>query len=132
MLNAAAWVADVTVIDRAKVPVLKFVTVDGSNFDVTFAIGAHPGRPTVSGHNGIATLNVVRQFMQALPSLKPLAFILKQFLREHDLNVPYSGGLSSCMCPSPALLCLLPRDTPTIGLTLSLCGCLVLLLLFLL
>ena len=38
---------------------------------------------------------MVTRFAALLPEFRPLMFVLKQFLREHDLNEPYRGGLSS-------------------------------------
>jgi DNA polymerase sigma len=38
---------------------------------------------------------MISKFSSLLPEFRPLMFVLKQFLREHDLNEPYRGGLSS-------------------------------------
>ena len=38
---------------------------------------------------------MITKFSGMLPEFRPLLFVLKQFLREHDLNEPYRGGLSS-------------------------------------
>ncbi len=38
---------------------------------------------------------MIRRFAALLPEFRPLMFVLKQFLRQHALNIPYQGGISS-------------------------------------
>jgi len=94
-LQSCDWVAEVTVISSAKVPVMKVKTVTGLSMDVTFAEHATLQHPTTATHNGLATLDVVKQCCDAIPELRPLVLVTKQLLREHGLNEPYRGGLSS-------------------------------------
>lgn len=94
-LQPLPWVANVQVISSAKMPVMKVKTTAGLSMDVTFADGGTVAHPTTGVHNGLATLSVVRQCCDAYPEVRPLALVLKQFLREQGLNEAFSGGLSS-------------------------------------
>jgi non-canonical poly(A) RNA polymerase PAPD5/7 len=39
----------------------------------------------------------MKRYLEALPPLRPLTFVLKYFLAARELNVPYSGGVGSYM-----------------------------------
>jgi hypothetical protein len=46
-------------------------------------------------HTGCAAARLVKSYVDALPQLRPLAIILKHFLKGQGLNDTYTGGLSS-------------------------------------
>jgi DNA polymerase sigma len=46
-------------------------------------------------HYGIAAAAFVSRVCHDMPSIVPLALLLKQFLKQLGLNDPYTGGLSS-------------------------------------
>ena len=50
---------------------------------------------SVNMHNGIRAAEIVRSYLVTMPALRPLAFILKQFLLQRGLNEVFTGGLSS-------------------------------------
>jgi DNA polymerase sigma len=46
---------------------------------------------------GVKAAELVTKFMDAMPPLKPLTFVLKYFMAARGLNEPYSGGIGSFM-----------------------------------
>ena len=46
-------------------------------------------------HRGLEATKLVKELMEELKPLRPLALVLKQFLFERNLSNPYTGGLSS-------------------------------------
>jgi len=46
-------------------------------------------------HGGIAAAEIVKNYMNKMPQLKPLALVLKQLLFERNLNNTFNGGLGS-------------------------------------
>ncbi|RDX46948.1 hypothetical protein OH76DRAFT_1385988 [Lentinus brumalis] len=75
----------VTIIAKAKVPIIKFVTTHG-RFPVDISINQG---------NGITTGKMVKQFLQELPALRSLVLIIKNFLSQRSMNEVFSGGLGS-------------------------------------
>ena len=73
------------VIENTAVPLVKF-THAGSNvsFDVSF-----------NETKGPMAANLMKTYMESLPPLRPLTFVLKYFLKARGLNEPYSGGIGS-------------------------------------
>ncbi|KAL0587191.1 hypothetical protein ABG067_003249 [Albugo candida] len=88
VLSQQDWVASIVVLETAKVPVIKLVSKDVSiPIDISFE--------TSSTHSGLLARDLVSRYVNELPELYPAAIIMKQLLRERDLNDAYTGGLSS-------------------------------------
>nr|CCA18146.1 conserved hypothetical protein [Albugo laibachii Nc14] len=88
VLSQQDWVASIVVLETAKVPVIKLVSKDVSiPIDISFE--------TSSTHSGLLARDLVSLYVKELPELYPAAIIMKQLLRERDLNDAYTGGLSS-------------------------------------
>ena len=75
----------VTIIAKAKVPIIKFVTTHG-RFSVDISINQG---------NGVTTGKMVKQFLQELPALRSLVLIIKNFLSQRSMNEVFTGGLGS-------------------------------------
>lgn len=50
---------------------------------------------TVHDHAGLASVGLLRHYLQTYPTLRPLAVALKHMLVERGLSCTYTGGLSS-------------------------------------
>jgi non-canonical poly(A) RNA polymerase PAPD5/7 len=89
VLRRAGIASNVTVIAKAKVPIVKFVTLHG-RFNVDISINQT---------NGIFGGQVVKGFLQHLVTgslaLRSLVFITKQFLSQRSMNEVFTGGLGS-------------------------------------
>lgn len=48
-----------------------------------------------SRHNGLACVDLVKEYLSFYPALKPIVLALKQYLYTLNLNDTYLGGLSS-------------------------------------
>lgn len=87
-LETQSWVESIVLLDTAKIPVLKLVTVESSvPIDITFESSAT--------HSGLLARDLIKRYAEEMPALYPLAIVFKQLLRERDLNDAYTGGLSS-------------------------------------
>ncbi|KDQ61225.1 hypothetical protein JAAARDRAFT_124189 [Jaapia argillacea MUCL 33604] len=84
----------VSIIAKAKVPIIKFVTTHG-RFSVDISINQA---------NGLGAVRMVNQFIAELPALRPLVMIIKAFLSQRSMNEVFTGGLGSfsivCMAVS--------------------------------
>ncbi len=75
------------VVSNTKVPIVKFTHGPTKlNCDICF-----------NQENGIHAAELMKRFMDAMPPLKPLTFVLKYFMAARGLNEPYSGGCGSFM-----------------------------------
>lgn len=75
------------VILKTKVPLVKFTYgPTNTSVDVSFLKAAGPEAATL-----------IKTYMDAMPPLRPLIFVLKYFLAARVLNEPYSGGVGSFM-----------------------------------
>jgi len=73
------------VIPNTKVPLVKFTHAPtGLSVDVSFVKETGPQAAVL-----------MKTFMEAMPPLRPLIFVLKYFLAARVLNEPYSGGVGS-------------------------------------
>ena len=73
------------VIENTRVPLVKFTHAPTNiSFDVCF------NKPS-----GVHAAQLMHQYMEALPPLRPLTFVLKQFMASRSLNQPYTGGVGS-------------------------------------
>jgi DNA polymerase sigma len=82
------WSSEVTyleVIDNTRVPLVKF-TYGPYNLNVDICIDQSVGPKAAE---------LTKTFLQALPPLRPLTFVLKSFLAARALNEPYTGGMGS-------------------------------------
>ncbi len=86
----AEWLEDLTyleVIPNTRVPLVKF-THGPNNIDVDVCFNMA---------TGVQAATLMHQYMDALPPLRPLTFVLKYFLASRGLNQPYTGGMGSFM-----------------------------------
>ena len=73
------------VIPHTKVPLVKFTYAPtDTSVDVSFLKASGPEAATL-----------IKTYMDAMPPLRPLIFVLKYFLAARILNEPYSGGVGS-------------------------------------
>jgi non-canonical poly(A) RNA polymerase PAPD5/7 len=73
------------VIENTRVPLVKFTHAPTNiSFDVCF-----------NQLTGPQAAQLMHQYMEALPPLRPLTFVLKQFMASRSLNQPYTGGVGS-------------------------------------
>mmetsp|Transcript_28434 Transcript_28434/g.46084 ORF Transcript_28434/g.46084 Transcript_28434/m.46084 type:complete len:337 (-) Transcript_28434:284-1294(-) len=100
------WVTKMAVIDKARVPIVKFI--DGPSqvsVDISFAADSGP-----------QNVPVIKRFLQEFPALRPLVFVLKYFLFQRGLNEVYTGGIGSYLLfvLTTSMLQLLPalNDAP--------------------
>ncbi|KAI0693342.1 hypothetical protein BC835DRAFT_1406809 [Cytidiella melzeri] len=75
----------VTIIAKAKVPIIKFVTRHG-RFSVDISINQT---------NGVKAGNMINRFLKELPALRGLVLVTKAFLSQRKMNEVYTGGLGS-------------------------------------
>jgi non-canonical poly(A) RNA polymerase PAPD5/7 len=73
-------------IENTRVPLVKFTHTSGVSFDVCF-----------DQDTGPKAALLMKTYMDAMPPLRPLAFVLKYFMESRGLNEPYSGGVGSYM-----------------------------------
>ncbi len=84
------WFDDLTyleVIPNTRVPLVKF-THGPSNVQIDVCFNQK---------TGVQAAQLMHRYMDALPPLRPLTFVLKYFLAARGLNQPYSGGMGSFM-----------------------------------
>jgi len=75
----------VQAINTARVPIIKLVDgVTGCLVDISFDV------PT-----GPAHINFIKKYLDEEPVVKPLALLLKYYLKQFGMNEPYTGGLGS-------------------------------------
>ena len=84
-LKRAGITDKVTIIARAKVPIVKFVTTHGY-FSVDISINQQ---------NGLEVGKVVSGFLSEMPALRALVFVTKAFLSQRAMNEVFTGGLGS-------------------------------------
>ncbi|THH11994.1 hypothetical protein EW145_g279 [Phellinidium pouzarii] len=75
----------VTVIAKAKVPIIKFITTHG-RFSVDISMNQV---------NGVQAGNMINRFLEEFPALRGLVLVVKSFLNQRSMNEVYSGGLGS-------------------------------------
>ncbi|KAL3763556.1 hypothetical protein ACHAW5_008099 [Stephanodiscus triporus] len=73
------------VIEQTRVPLVKFtIAPHGIDVDVCF------DQP-----HGPESADLMHRFMESMPPLRPLTFVLKYFLASRDINKPFTGGIGS-------------------------------------
>jgi non-canonical poly(A) RNA polymerase PAPD5/7 len=75
------------VIEGTRIPLVKF-THAGTDICIDVSFNQPSGPPAAQ---------LMKEYLQALPPLRPLTFVLKFFLAARGLNEPYSGGVGSFM-----------------------------------
>ena len=83
--DASEHLSYLEVIEQTRVPLVKF-TVAPYNLDIDVCFD-QPGGPE--------SAELMHRFMESMPPLRPLTFILKYFLASRDMNKPYTGGIGS-------------------------------------
>ena len=74
-------------VEKTRVPLVKFTHAPtGISVDVCF-----------NQTTGPPAALLMKRYLEALPPLRPLTFVLKYFLAARGLNEPYSGGVGSFM-----------------------------------
>jgi len=74
-------------IENTRIPIVKFTHAPTNlSCDICF-----------NQKNGPLAADLVTRFLDAMPPLKPLTFVLKYFMASRGLNEPYSGGVGSFM-----------------------------------
>ncbi|KAG8918477.1 hypothetical protein FRC02_002341 [Tulasnella sp. 418] len=84
-LRASKVAQGVTVIDTARVPIIKLTSVYG-HFPIDISINQD---------GGIRTGKLVNQWLHELPALRVLVMIVKVILSQQSLNEVYKGGIGS-------------------------------------
>ncbi|EMD38132.1 hypothetical protein CERSUDRAFT_49354 [Gelatoporia subvermispora B] len=84
-LRRAGITDNVKIIAKAKVPIVKFVTIHG-RFSVDISINQG---------NGVAAGKMINHFLSELPALRALVFVVKSFLSQRSMNEVFTGGLGS-------------------------------------
>lgn len=82
------WLEDLSyleVIEKTRVPLVKF-THAPTNISVDVCFNQKTGPQAAA---------LMHQYMEALPPLRPLTFVLKKFMASRGLNQPYTGGVGS-------------------------------------
>ncbi|WVQ76380.1 hypothetical protein IAR50_006045 [Cryptococcus sp. DSM 104548] len=75
----------VAIIAKARVPIIKFVTLDGKiNVDIS-----------LNQANGVTAGRIINQYLDALPGSRQLILVVKSFLSQRSMNEVYTGGLGS-------------------------------------
>eukprot|EP00934_Nitzschia_sp_Nitz4_P001893 Nitzschia sp. Nitz4//scaffold128_size63911//6687//7961//NITZ4_006212-RA/size63911-processed-gene-0.126-mRNA-1//-1//CDS//3329534811//1893//frame0 len=84
------WIDDLSyleLIENTRVPLVKFTHKPTDiSVDVCF-------NQTTGGH----AAELMKRYLEALPPLRPLTFVLKYFMASRGLNQPYTGGVGSFM-----------------------------------
>ncbi|KAJ3192560.1 hypothetical protein HK101_006327, partial [Irineochytrium annulatum] len=84
-------VRDLQVIRHARVPILKFRDVEtGIDVDVSYTTNRNPG--------SVRAVRFVRDLMLALPGMRELVLVLKQFLVVRGLSEVFTGGVGGYAC----------------------------------
>jgi non-canonical poly(A) RNA polymerase PAPD5/7 len=83
------WKKSIKFIDTALIPLIKIHATDEYN-NMQMDISLQDGK-----HYGIKCVDLVKRFMTEYEALEPLLFVLKNLLKNANLNDPYTGGLSS-------------------------------------
>ena len=82
------WIDDLSyleLIENTRVPLVKFTHAPTNiSIDVCF-----------NQTTGPQAAKLMHQYMDALPPLRPLTFVLKYFTASRSLNQPYTGGIGS-------------------------------------
>jgi len=77
------------VITRTRVPLVKFTVSTAAN-PAGIDVDACFDQP-----HGPESASLIHRFMESMPPLRPLTFVLKYFLASRDINKPYGGGVGS-------------------------------------
>lgn len=85
VLRRARITNKVEVIAKAKVPIVKFVT----------SYGGFPVDISINQMNGLAAGQLVNRFIKEMPAIRPLVLVIKNFLKQRNMNEVFSGGLGS-------------------------------------
>ena len=73
------------IIENTRIPLVKF-THASTNISVDVSFDQPSGPPAAQ---------LMKRYLEALPPLRPLTFVLKYFLAARCLNEPYTGGVGS-------------------------------------
>ena len=104
-LSTLPWLRIGAVVEHGRVPVIKALAYARKSGGIISACDANrfgdvveiPLDISIDGptHSGISSTSFVRVLTSRLPSLRPMILTLKRLLYVHQLNDPFTGGLSS-------------------------------------
>lgn len=112
----------VTIISKAKVPIIKFVTNHGMSIcllcissqfilqNMAFVTGRFSVDISLSQTNGVEAGKMINRFLSEMPALRALVLVIKSFLNQRSMNEVYSGGLGSYSIVCLAVSFLQVRD----------------------
>eukprot|EP01029_Cantina_marsupialis_P005456 TRINITY_DN1594_c0_g1_i3.p1 TRINITY_DN1594_c0_g1~~TRINITY_DN1594_c0_g1_i3.p1 ORF type:complete len:306 (-),score=33.84 TRINITY_DN1594_c0_g1_i3:355-1272(-) len=81
-----SWIKKMLLIESTTIPVIKIETIEPSiKIDVTIF---------APNHRGLTTTLLSMELLKQFSPLRALTLITKQLLAEHQLNNPYSGGMT--------------------------------------
>ncbi len=83
--RAKEYLSYLEIIETARVPLVKF-TVAPYNLDMDVCFD----QP-----HGPESADLMHRFMESMPPLRPLTFVLKYFLASREINKPFTGGIGS-------------------------------------
>lgn len=69
----------------AKVPIIKIVTAEG-NIKIDISLNMT---------NGVQAGMIVKEYLAAMPAVRPLVMLLKSFTWRMDAHEPFNGGMGS-------------------------------------
>eukprot|EP00658_Telonema_sp_P-2_P018718 TRINITY_DN17331_c0_g1_i1.p1 TRINITY_DN17331_c0_g1~~TRINITY_DN17331_c0_g1_i1.p1 ORF type:complete len:296 (-),score=47.19 TRINITY_DN17331_c0_g1_i1:323-1210(-) len=79
------WVVDIQVIDKARVPIIKYVDEPTQiAVDISF-----------NEASGIENTLMMHDYVKQFPAMPPLVIIVKYFLKQRGLDDTYTGGVGS-------------------------------------
>ncbi|XP_041377060.1 terminal nucleotidyltransferase 4B-like [Gigantopelta aegis] len=87
LVNGIADASSIKVLDKASVPIVKMTDLATEvKVDISF---------NMVNNNGVASAELIQDYLQKYPNLQYLVLVLKQFLLQRDLNEVFTGGISS-------------------------------------
>ncbi len=83
------WIKQIKYIDTATIPLIKIeATNEFKNMQIDISIQD-------SKHMGLKCVELVKEYINQFEALEPLLYVLKNLLKNANLNDPYTGGISS-------------------------------------
>jgi non-canonical poly(A) RNA polymerase PAPD5/7 len=96
ILKKAQITDQVTVVAKAKVPILKFVTRTVLSYGRRHLdLGHIPVDISINQENGLVAGSVIKRFLAEIPAIRPIVLAIKLFLSQRGINEVFTGGLGS-------------------------------------
>ncbi|KAI0066580.1 Nucleotidyltransferase, partial [Artomyces pyxidatus] len=106
MLQRDGIAGNIQIAPKARVPVMSMVTFpETGSFNVDI---------TINGTEGVQAIDIVKDYLQRMPALRPLILVAKALLQQHNLHSAATSGLSSyaTTCMVVSFLQLNPMEAP--------------------